>query len=125
MQISCTQGKSECAALLSCTRALPPLQRAAIALRYVDDLSIKAVASELHRSAGATVNFTGANLGLGSNQIFFNTVPTKFGSNGGILPYALVGGADFATYDAGNNSVAAFAARMPKPVWPSLNSTRF
>src|SRR5262249_25550503 len=74
----------------------------------------------LIRNAGATVNFVGntgggvnAVLGSGYNRVVFSTAPTTTGSNGGILPYAVVSnalstGADFATYDFGNNTVAAF-----------------
>jgi len=32
------------------------------------------------------------------------------GNNGGILPYALVAGNDFATYDPTNNAISAFLA---------------
>src|SRR5262245_18504410 len=40
--------------MLAAIRSLPPLQRAAIALRYVDDLSVAEVARELGKSIKAT-----------------------------------------------------------------------
>ena len=40
--------------LLAAVRALPPIQRAAVALRYVDDLSVGEVARELGKSLKAT-----------------------------------------------------------------------
>jgi hypothetical protein len=69
----------------------------------------------LTRAAGGTVNFLG-NAGGGAsaalesifNRLALTTVPTLTGNNGGILPYATVSGADFATYDSANNSIAAF-----------------
>src|SRR5207302_6675640 len=71
--------------------------------------------TSLSRTAGGTVNFVGnsgggaaAGLDTGFNRITFATVPALVGNNGGILPYATVGGSDFATYDGVNNSVAAF-----------------
>ena len=40
--------------LLAAVRALPPVQRAAITLRYVDDLSVRAVGDALGKSRRAT-----------------------------------------------------------------------
>src|SRR5262249_12766378 len=69
----------------------------------------------LARAGGGTVNFVanaggGSNAGLdsGNNRIAFTSVPTLSGSNGGVLPYAIVAGADFATYDTVNNSVTPY-----------------
>ncbi len=39
--------------VLECIRALPPMQRAVIALRFVDDLPVAEVARLLHKRAGA------------------------------------------------------------------------
>src|SRR5205085_11200018 len=52
----------------------------------------------LSRSAGATANFVAGagTLGSGTNQLNFTTAPTLTNS---ILPYAIVGGTDFASYN--------------------------
>lgn len=62
-------------------------------------------AAALVRTAGATVAFTGANLGTANNQLLFTAAPTL---TNGILPYGTFGGTDFAEYGA--NGVAAFTA---------------
>jgi autotransporter-associated beta strand protein len=64
--------------------------------------------SDLERVAGATVNFSGTNLGSATNGIFFPLAPATVGSGGGILPYAVVNNGDFATYDA-SAGVEAFS----------------
>src|SRR5262249_51013104 len=63
--------------------------------------------ASLARNAGATANFanavgatTGAALGSASNQVLFTAAPT-LAAGVNILPYALVGGSNFATYGAG------------------------
>lgn len=43
----------EAGAILACARELPPLQRAALALRYADDLPIAEIAFQLDRSVDA------------------------------------------------------------------------
>jgi autotransporter-associated beta strand protein len=63
----------------------------------------------LTRNTGATVDFSGANLGTASDKIFFTAAPTTIGNNGGILPFATFKTGDFATYDA-TNGVKAFTA---------------
>src|SRR5205814_8682455 len=52
-----------------------------------------AAASLSQTAAGAVVNFAGASLGTSSNTLTFTTAPTLTNN---ILPYATVGGADFA-----------------------------
>src|SRR5262249_34032352 len=58
-------------------------------------------AASLVRDAGATVDFSGANLGSASNRILFSTAPTLTNN---ILPYATVAGADFAVYNQGGQT---------------------
>ena len=43
----------EAASILGCARELPPLQRAVLALRYVDDLPVEAIGQQLERSVDA------------------------------------------------------------------------
>src|SRR5438477_273803 len=67
----------------------------------------KVTAASLARNTGGTLNFVGNNaaLGGGNNQIFFSAIPTIAGntsvsggvSREGILPYATVNNADFAS----------------------------
>ena len=61
------------------------------------------IVGSLTRDAGATLDFSGVGLGTTKNRVLFTQAPAKFGSNGGILPYATVTAAnqDFATYTAG------------------------
>jgi autotransporter-associated beta strand protein len=65
--------------------------------------------TSLVRTTGGTVNFIGnpggtasAGLDTGFNRLVFVNAPTTVGNSGGVLPYATVGGADFATYDIVN-----------------------
>ncbi|MEA3209118.1 MAG: hypothetical protein QOE70_2175 [Chthoniobacter sp.] len=61
----------------------------------------------LTQNAGSSINFTGASLSA-NDKIVFTTSPTLTPGTGGILPRAVVGGADFATYGA--NGIAAFSS---------------
>ena len=83
-------------------------------------------AANLVRNTGATVNFQANSGGLAGaayvgssfNKVVFTAAPTTVGDNGGILPYAVVSnnfatGEDFATYDNGNNTIAAFSGYAP------------
>jgi autotransporter-associated beta strand protein len=83
-------------------------------------------AGSLERDPGATVNFSGTNLGTAANRIVFSNAPATVGNGGGILPYAsfapsLAGTplVDFATYDAAlgvkpfTNYVTSLAAAGP------------
>src|SRR5262249_22704914 len=45
-------------------------------------------AGSLERDPGATVEFSGSNLGSASNRILFDAAPSTVGNNGGVLPYA-------------------------------------
>jgi len=85
--------------------------------------------SNLVRSAGATINFTGAGLGTSVlNRIVFNPTPIVSGlmTNGLIGPWAIVNGlgtnADWAAYDANLNSVSnytGYALNMAESTWNS------
>ena len=68
--------------------------------------SVMLTSAQLVRNTGATVNFTGSGQGKATNQLLFNQPPLTEGNSSilhiGILPYASVLGADFATYQVGN-----------------------
>ena len=67
--------------------------------------------TNISRTAGATVNFLGGNLGSSTDQVLFTNAPTLVGNNGGIVPYAEVNSGDFASYSqagSGNTGVAAY-----------------
>ena len=69
--------------------------------------SVAITAAALVRNAGGTVDFLGNGLGNGStNEILFTQAPTQQGNSSnvhiGILPYGIVNGGDFATYQLNN-----------------------
>ena len=66
--------------------------------------------ANVSRQTGAAVNFQSSGFALDTvnNRVVFTAAPATVGNNGGILPYATVNNADFASYDTINNSIVNF-----------------
>ncbi|HYF37949.1 MAG TPA: autotransporter-associated beta strand repeat-containing protein, partial [Prosthecobacter sp.] len=72
-------------------------------------------------STGGFTNFTSNTaLGTASNRVMFSTAPTLTPATTGILPRALVNGADFATY--GSNGITAYSAYNNSGAYTNINS---
>jgi autotransporter-associated beta strand protein len=66
--------------------------------------------ASLIRQTGGEANFlpTNSTLDTTADRIAFGAAPATVGSNGGILPYAMLNNADFATYDSVGQSITNF-----------------